>query len=93
MKVLGSLTSHSRLSPSYYHSFGVTENYIVFLEQPFKLDILKMSTAYIRGVNWASCLSFHKEDQVRPGQDPQPHCASQAHNIRTAKVGVSREAD
>ncbi|XP_077610336.1 beta,beta-carotene 15,15'-dioxygenase [Crocuta crocuta] len=64
MKVLGSITSHSLLSPSYYHSFGVTENYIVFLEQPFKLDILKMSTAYIRGVNWASCLSFHKEDQT-----------------------------
>ncbi|XP_029782007.1 beta,beta-carotene 15,15'-dioxygenase [Suricata suricatta] len=64
MKVLGSVPSRSRLTPSYYHSFGVTETYIVFLEQPFKLDILKMSTAYIRGVNWASCLTFHREDQT-----------------------------
>ncbi|XP_043455683.1 beta,beta-carotene 15,15'-dioxygenase [Prionailurus bengalensis] len=63
-EVFGSITSRSLLSPSYYHSFGVTENYIVFLEQPFKLDVLKMSTAYIRGVNWASCLAFHREDQT-----------------------------
>ncbi|XP_042775314.1 beta,beta-carotene 15,15'-dioxygenase isoform X3 [Panthera leo] len=63
-EVFGSITSRSLLCPSYYHSFGVTENYIVFLEQPFKLDVLKMSTAYIRGVNWASCLAFHREDQT-----------------------------
>lgn len=36
----------------------------MFIEQPFKLDIVKLATAYIRGVNWASCLSFHKEDKV-----------------------------
>ncbi|XP_030874927.1 beta,beta-carotene 15,15'-dioxygenase, partial [Leptonychotes weddellii] len=64
MEVFCSITPCSLLSPSYYHSFGVTENHIVFLEQPFKLDILKMSTAYIRGVNWASCLAFHKEDKT-----------------------------
>uniref|UniRef100_A0A8C0JPF9 Beta-carotene oxygenase 1 n=1 Tax=Canis lupus dingo TaxID=286419 RepID=A0A8C0JPF9_CANLU len=63
-EVFCSITSRSLLSPSYYHSFGVTENYVIFLEQPFKLDILKMSTAYIRGVNWASCMAFHKEDKT-----------------------------
>ncbi|XP_006754522.1 PREDICTED: beta,beta-carotene 15,15'-dioxygenase isoform X2 [Myotis davidii] len=63
-EVLCSIPSRSLLSPSYYHSFGVTENYIVFLEQPFKLDILKMATAYIRGVSWASCLAFHREDKT-----------------------------
>ncbi|KAM7057946.1 beta,beta-carotene 15,15'-dioxygenase [Molossus nigricans] len=64
MEVLCSLTSRSLLSPSYYHSFGVTENYIVFLEQPYRIDILKMATAYIQGVNWASCLTFHKQDKT-----------------------------
>ncbi|XP_054566274.1 beta,beta-carotene 15,15'-dioxygenase [Eptesicus fuscus] len=63
-EVLCSIPSRSLLSPSYYHSFGVTENYIIFLEQPFKLDILKMATAYIRGVSWASCLAFHREDKT-----------------------------
>uniref|UniRef100_G1PR13 Beta-carotene oxygenase 1 n=1 Tax=Myotis lucifugus TaxID=59463 RepID=G1PR13_MYOLU len=63
-EVLCSIPSRTLLSPSYYHSFGVTKNYIVFLEQPFKLDILKMATAYIRGVSWASCLAFHREDKT-----------------------------
>lgn len=64
-EVFCSIASRSLLSPSYYHSFGITENYIVFLEQPFKLDVLKMLTAYFRGVNWASCITFHREDKVR----------------------------
>nr|NP_001019730.1 beta,beta-carotene 15,15'-dioxygenase [Bos taurus]AAY25023.1 beta-carotene-15,15'-oxygenase [Bos taurus] len=63
-EVFCSIAAHSLLSPSYYHSFGVSENYIIFLEQPFKLDILKMATAYIRGVSWASCLAFHGEDKT-----------------------------
>ncbi|XP_011354981.1 beta,beta-carotene 15,15'-dioxygenase [Pteropus vampyrus] len=62
-EVLCSIASRSLLSPSYYHSFGITENYIVFLEQPFNMDILKMATAYIRGTSWASCLAFHKEEK------------------------------
>ncbi|XP_036893801.1 beta,beta-carotene 15,15'-dioxygenase isoform X2 [Sturnira hondurensis] len=63
-EVLCSIHARSFLSPSYFHSFGITENYIVFLEQPFKLDILKLATAYIRGVNWASCLTFYKEEKT-----------------------------
>lgn len=74
-EVLCSIASRSLLSPSYYHSFGITENYIVFLEQPFNMDILKMATAYIRGTSWASCLAFHKEEKVRPGWDHQPYWA------------------
>ncbi|XP_048211011.1 beta,beta-carotene 15,15'-dioxygenase isoform X3 [Perognathus longimembris pacificus] len=63
-EVFCSIPSRSLLSPSYYHSFGLTDNHVVFLEQPFKLDILKMATAYMRGVSWASCMTFHKEDKT-----------------------------
>lgn len=62
--VIASLPCSSMLTPSYYHSFAMTDNYFVFLEQPFKLDILKMATAYMRGVNWASCLKFCPEENV-----------------------------
>ncbi|XP_055001563.1 beta,beta-carotene 15,15'-dioxygenase [Sorex araneus] len=62
--VLSSVAARSLLAPSYYHSFGLTPNYVVFLEQPFKLDILRLATAYARGVNWASCLTFHREDKT-----------------------------
>ncbi|CAJ1087462.1 beta-carotene oxygenase 1%2C like [Xyrichtys novacula] len=52
----------SSLYPSYFHSFGLTENYIVFVEQPFKMDILKLATAYFRGDNWGNCLKFDEKD-------------------------------
>jgi carotenoid cleavage dioxygenase-like enzyme len=35
--------------PSYYHSFGMTDNYIVFLEQPLILNLLKMRFAKVFG--------------------------------------------
>ncbi|XP_032359644.1 beta,beta-carotene 15,15'-dioxygenase [Etheostoma spectabile] len=57
-KVICTVPCHSMLTPSYYHSFGMTDNYFIFLEQPLKLDILKMATAYMRGTNWASCMKF-----------------------------------
>uniref|UniRef100_A0A1A8FIK9 Beta-carotene 15,15'-monooxygenase 1b n=2 Tax=Nothobranchius korthausae TaxID=1143690 RepID=A0A1A8FIK9_9TELE len=57
-----SIPFRSTLFPGYYHSFGMTENYIVFVEQPFKLDIVKLATAYFRGLNWGNCLKFDEND-------------------------------
>lgn len=65
VEVVCSVPCRTLLTPSYYHSFGMTDNYFVFIEQPFKLDIVKMATAYMRGVNWASCLKFSPEENVR----------------------------
>lgn len=59
-----SIPFRSTLYPSYFHSFGMTENYIVFVEQAFKLDVLNLATAYFRGVNWGSCLTFDKDDMT-----------------------------
>ncbi|XP_078066762.1 beta,beta-carotene 15,15'-dioxygenase-like [Mustelus asterias] len=63
-EILCSIPCHSLLNPSYYHSFGMTENYIIFIEQPLKLDILKMATAYFKGVNWASCLTWQPNNKT-----------------------------
>ncbi|XP_072135950.1 beta,beta-carotene 15,15'-dioxygenase-like isoform X3 [Mobula birostris] len=63
-EIFCSIPCRSLLSPSYYHSFGMTENYIIFLEQPFKLDILKLASAYFRGINWASCLGWHPKEKT-----------------------------
>lgn len=57
-----SIPFRSTLFPSYFHSFGMTDNYFVFVEQPFKLDVVKLATAYFRGVCWSKCLIFDKDD-------------------------------
>lgn len=61
-----SIPFRSMLFPSYFHSFGMTENYIVFVEQPFKLDMVKLATAYFRGATWGNCLRFDQDDDVGP---------------------------
>ena len=65
-----SIPFRSTLFPGYFHSFGMTENYIVFVEQPYKLDIIKLATAYFRGVNWGSCLKYDEDDIVRFHRQP-----------------------
>ncbi|KAK6294576.1 hypothetical protein J4Q44_G00354060 [Coregonus suidteri] len=62
VKQVCNIPFRSTLFPSYFHSFGMTENYIIFVEQPFQLDILRLATAVFRSVNWASCLKYDKED-------------------------------
>lgn len=62
LKQICSIPFRSTLFPSYFHSFGMTENYIVFVEQPFKLDMVRLATAYVRGVSWGNCLKFDKDD-------------------------------
>ncbi|KAM7370044.1 hypothetical protein PAMP_011330 [Pampus punctatissimus] len=64
VEVICTVPCRSLLTPSYFHSFGMTDNYFIFIEQPIKLDILKMATAYMRGVNWASCLKFCPEENT-----------------------------
>ncbi|XP_075892014.1 beta-carotene oxygenase 2b [Nelusetta ayraudi] len=48
-KVLCSIPSGDKSKPSYYHSFAMTENYIVFIEQPIKMDLFKIVTGKLRG--------------------------------------------
>ncbi|XP_061188754.1 LOW QUALITY PROTEIN: beta,beta-carotene 15,15'-dioxygenase-like [Saccostrea echinata] len=39
--IVGSVPSRWKLHPSYVHSFGITEDFYVFVEQPLVFDILK----------------------------------------------------
>ncbi|XP_061924560.1 carotenoid-cleaving dioxygenase, mitochondrial-like [Entelurus aequoreus] len=49
VKVLCSIPSVDKTKPSYYHSFAMSQNYVVFIEQPIKMDLLKIVTAKLRG--------------------------------------------
>ncbi|CAJ1065991.1 beta%2Cbeta-carotene 9',10'-oxygenase-like [Xyrichtys novacula] len=56
--VLCSIPSEDKTKPSYYHSFAMSENYVVFIEQPIKMDLLKIVTGKLRtksisdGIYW-----------------------------------------
>uniref|UniRef100_H2ZXX9 Retinoid isomerohydrolase n=1 Tax=Latimeria chalumnae TaxID=7897 RepID=H2ZXX9_LATCH len=50
-----------RFKPSYVHSFGMTENYIVFVEQPVKINLWKFLSAWsIWGANYMDCFEANE---------------------------------
>ncbi|MGH0179917.1 UNVERIFIED_CONTAM: hypothetical protein FKN15_002845 [Acipenser sinensis] len=48
-QIICSIPPQDGAKPSYYHSFGMTENYVVFIEQPIQLNLLEIITAKMRG--------------------------------------------
>ncbi|KAG9348269.1 hypothetical protein JZ751_002004 [Albula glossodonta] len=48
-KVICTIPSLDKGKPSYYHSFAMTENYVIFIEQPIKMDLLKIMSGRFLG--------------------------------------------
>ena len=46
-------------------SFGMTENYIVFVEQPFKLELKKYPKLLLLGKPISEMFSWNSEENVR----------------------------
>ncbi|XP_064490650.1 carotenoid-cleaving dioxygenase, mitochondrial isoform X2 [Pseudopipra pipra] len=72
-KVLCSIPPMDRAKPSYYHSFGMTENYIIFIEQPLKLNLFQIVTSKLRGQAICDGISWEPQCNtyfhvVLPGQ-------------------------
>ncbi|XP_076318574.1 carotenoid-cleaving dioxygenase, mitochondrial-like isoform X2 [Tachypleus tridentatus] len=59
--IMCSIPARYRFYPSYYHSFGITDNYIVFVEQPLLLSIWKMLWFHVRGKAYVDALEWHPE--------------------------------
>ncbi|XP_027882838.1 retinal Mueller cells isomerohydrolase-like isoform X2 [Xiphophorus couchianus] len=60
-QVVVQLPSSERLKPSYIHSFGMTENYFVFVEQPVKINLLKFLSSWsVRGATYMDCFESNE---------------------------------
>ncbi|XP_073513266.1 carotenoid-cleaving dioxygenase, mitochondrial-like isoform X5 [Phyllobates terribilis] len=57
-QVICYIPASDNFHPSYYHSFGMTENYIVFMEQPIKINMLKIMMSNMTGSSICDCLSW-----------------------------------
>ena len=64
-KVIASLPSSHLLSLSYFHSFGITENYIVFLEQSVLLNYFYLMLTIIRNEPLARAFQTDKHFNTR----------------------------
>ncbi|MCJ8748617.1 hypothetical protein PDJAM_G00166920 [Pangasius djambal] len=75
-KVLCSISPADKTKPSYYHSFAMSENYVVFIEQPIKMDLAKIVTSRMRGKGISDCIYW----------DPKQETVFHVVNKHTGKV-------
>ncbi|KAI1301197.1 Beta,beta-carotene 9',10'-oxygenase [Halotydeus destructor] len=57
-KIICSIPVKRALYPSYYHSFSMTENYIVFIEQALFTSIPSLALSSINGASFGSTLKW-----------------------------------
>ena len=53
------------MSINYFHSFGMTENYYVYVEQPMYINILKILTKKLTGSAVDTAIDFYDNINVR----------------------------
>nr|XP_045001378.1 beta,beta-carotene 9',10'-oxygenase isoform X5 [Jaculus jaculus] len=64
-QVICSIVSTEKMRPSYYHSFGMTKNYIIFIEQALKMNLWKIATSKIRGKAFSEGMSWEPQCNTR----------------------------
>ncbi|XP_068167104.1 beta-carotene 15, 15-dioxygenase 2, like [Antennarius striatus] len=60
-EVICSIPAAEPRYPSYYHSFVMSENYIVFIEQPIKLDVMKFMLYRLLGKGFSQVMTWAPE--------------------------------
>uniref|UniRef100_A0A8D0KMX0 Carotenoid-cleaving dioxygenase, mitochondrial n=1 Tax=Salvator merianae TaxID=96440 RepID=A0A8D0KMX0_SALMN len=64
-KVVCAIAPEIRTKPSYYHSFGMSENYVIFTEQPFRINMWKLITANCFGKPFYDAFSWEPQYKTR----------------------------
>lgn len=64
-KILTTIPSSYKASFSYCHSFAITKNYIIFLEQPLLVNGFKLGTCTPKGKSMLDCLDWCPSEPTR----------------------------
>ncbi|XP_076320434.1 carotenoid-cleaving dioxygenase, mitochondrial-like isoform X2 [Tachypleus tridentatus] len=63
--VITSISSSWKTCFSYYHSFAITENYIILLEQPHLVNTLKLAASVVRGQALIDCMDWTPKEKTK----------------------------
>ncbi|XP_045583182.1 beta,beta-carotene 15,15'-dioxygenase [Procambarus clarkii] len=64
-EIVATIPCQWKMRPSYYHSFGITDNYFIFVEQPFVFNLKKLIFNYYTGKPYIGALEWHPEEQSK----------------------------
>lgn len=64
-KIVAQIPTKNRFSPSYYHSFGMTDRYFIFIEQPLVISIPHVLWSNFTGGTNGNILKWRPQNKVR----------------------------
>ncbi|XP_039206479.1 beta,beta-carotene 9',10'-oxygenase isoform X1 [Crotalus tigris] len=64
-EVLCTIEPEDRMKPAYYHSFGMSENYVIFIEQPVQIKLWEITIAIFLGKSVLDGLSWEPQLNTR----------------------------
>ncbi|GFO41133.1 beta,beta-carotene 15,15'-monooxygenase [Plakobranchus ocellatus] len=63
-KIVATIPSRWKMNISYTHSFGITENYFIHLEQPLTFNIRRLMMMGLRGTCLEECMVTHQDESM-----------------------------
>uniref|UniRef100_A0A8C8SAJ5 Carotenoid-cleaving dioxygenase, mitochondrial n=1 Tax=Pelusios castaneus TaxID=367368 RepID=A0A8C8SAJ5_9SAUR len=64
-QILCSIAPAEKMKPSYYHSFGMSENYVIFIEQPIKIHLCRLIISKLLGISIVDGMSWDPHHKTR----------------------------
>ncbi|CAI2334558.1 unnamed protein product [Caenorhabditis sp. 36 PRJEB53466] len=62
---VGEVRCSEPMYPTYMHSFGMSENYLIMFEAPIRLDIKKFLVRNFISATYKDCLGWHSNKEVK----------------------------
>ncbi|UMM15962.1 hypothetical protein L5515_013180 [Caenorhabditis briggsae] len=62
---IGEIKCTEAMYPTYMHSFGMSENYLIMFESPIRLDIKKFLMRNFISATYRDCLKWHSDKEVK----------------------------
>lgn len=64
-KLIAKIPSRFRYHPTYIHSFGITENFIIIYESPFVMSVMNLTKSLIIPTPFSKCLKWLNDEETR----------------------------
>lgn len=65
VKIIAKLPTRFKLHPSYFHSFGITENYFVIIETPFTMSVTSLLKMVMVSLSFTDILKWLPDENTR----------------------------
>ncbi|CAD6217193.1 GSCOCG00004716001-RA-CDS [Cotesia congregata] len=63
-EIVGNVPARWPMNPSYMHTFGITDNYFIIIEQPLAISFTKMVKCHLMNQPLCTCLKWHDDQNT-----------------------------